>query len=112
MARKISTGWVSRYKVLFKQKGVGSSIVARSKVDLGQPKCVIVVIFLRTLVLENEMQSGILGGLTCHCQKLITDENGRIILCLVERILPPFSQKLLHCGGRFGGVADGKLQEL
>lgn len=34
--------------------------------------------------------------LTCQCKELVTDEDGRIILRLIEGILPPLPQKLLH----------------
>ena len=45
---QISTGWISRDKVLFGEEALGASVVAGGEVDLGQPESIFVV-FLKKI---------------------------------------------------------------
>lgn len=43
VSSQISTRGVSSDEVLFREKALGSSVVPRGEMDLGQPKCVLVI---------------------------------------------------------------------
>lgn len=45
VACEVATGWVPGDEVLFGEEGLSASVVARSKVDLGEPKSVLVVVW-------------------------------------------------------------------
>ena len=42
-------------------------------------------------------------GRTCEGQQLVADEDGGLILGLVQSVLPPFAEERLHGGRTVGG---------
>ena len=51
------------------------------------------------------------AGLTGEGEELVANEDGRVVLRLVEGILPPFPQEPLHTGDGGGGGGRAGIQE-
>lgn len=103
MGSEVSAGWVRADQVVFREEVVGARVVAGGEVDLGKPKGVVIVFCVRWDGWDGSSARGerdgrvFRGGCrTCHCQQLVADEDGRVVLGLVEGILAPVTEKPLH----------------
>lgn len=82
---------------------LSSGVVSGRKMDLGHPKGVVIVVWMRDALVVDQ-GAGADGRrtereerlLTCQSQQLVTNENGCLELACVEGCLAPFAQEGLH----------------
>lgn len=100
MAGEVSARGVSGDEVLFLEKGLGAGVVAGGKVHLRQPEGVFVVVCRRPSAVFSPCLFLTAGkDFTGQRQQLVADKDSRIILALVQSILAPVPEELLHAGG-------------
>ena len=85
MCSQISARGVTSDEVVFCQEALRACVIAGGKVDLGEPECILVVIYKH----QPERESAKEGVLTGESKQFVGDVYCRFVLVFVHGILPP-----------------------
>ena len=90
---EVATGQTSSDEVFAGEQAEGTCEVVVSKMNLGQPECVCIVVCTWSALPSAFSQTDMH---TTQCQDFVSNVDGRIMLPSVQRILSPCSQELVH----------------